>query len=162
MSISINQTEFKKYSRESEDTLFISCIFRNTGNEPVLFRFSERYFMLQQTDESEGGFSHCFSVYPADYSRIYNRYYERTKEDFLRLAPGEELNYRGAYSVSWLCRGAPPRGDWKLKIMYDCEINESDNFYLVKSYYTETADSVFIKDAWTGKLSSNTVEFVIK
>jgi hypothetical protein len=162
MRIEINRTEFNKYSRESDDTLIITCFFTNTWSEPVLFRFSEKYFMLKQNDDNGYGHSHCFRVYPAEYKKIYNDFYERTKEDFFRLSPGEEFIYRGAYSVSWLCRGAPPEGEWKLNMSYQRDVKAEDNYYLLKNYYIDKADTVFVKDAWTGMLSSNSVEFAVK
>lgn len=162
MRIEINRTEFNKHSRENEDTLIITCLFKNAGSESVMFRFSEQYFMLRMNDDNEYGHSHCFRVYPSDYSKIYSINYERNKEDFFTLVPGEIFTYRGAYTVSWLCRGAPPEGDWKLTMSYNREITAEDNYYLVRSYYTDKADSVFLPSAWTGRLSSNAVEFVVK
>jgi hypothetical protein len=162
MTISINGNEFNGNRRSSGDTIILSCVLKNISGEPVLLRFSEQYFILQHSDDTERSYSHCFRLYPFDHKKLYDPFFERTKEDFIRLSPGEELRFSGSFSVSWLCRGAPPKGDWKFTMRYYRNITPDDNYYLLKSYYTDKLEKEFVSEAWTGVLSSNYVEFVVK
>ncbi|MCC7159068.1 MAG: hypothetical protein IT281_05995, partial [Ignavibacteria bacterium] len=86
---------------------------------------------------------------------------ERTKEAFVTIEPGSEYVHSNKFTIGWLCRSGPPLGNWVFDIRYIRNISEDDNYYFVKSYYTDKHEKIFVSDAWTGILESNTVRVII-
>lgn len=156
-----NKTEIGKsiYKRGNNDLLKISSVLYNRSVDTVTVKF-DRYFELDYTGE-EPVYSNCFRLYEIDSAGKYLYYPFDTYEAFVTIAPGDSIVNEGYYTVSWPCRGAPPAGDWSLDLKFYKEITEEDNYYIVKSRYTDFA-SKEMKKAWTGILSSNTLKLKIK
>jgi hypothetical protein len=162
MNIQTDKTEYKSYGRGSEDTIKVTYSIKNTGSESVILRWDDEFFSVSYIKEDGYSYSHCFTVYPGDYSKMYIEDYNRTKESFITIRPGEEITRTEPFAISWLCRGAPPRGDWEFNLTYNREITKDDNYYLLKRYYADVYDKEFVEDAWVGTIKSNSVRVVLK
>lgn len=152
----------KVYGWNNENDLIeLTYTIHNNTNLPVKVKF-EPFFDLEYTGDKAFGYDHCFRMY----ERI-SKDNGETKEfkydeysSFVDIPAHDSLTKSGNFIISWLCRGAPPIGDWSFDIRYKRELTKEDNFYLAKSRYTDFSSKEFI-NAWEGKLSSNTISIKI-
>lgn len=159
--ISINKAEFDNttYKREKKDPLILRTVLHNRSADSVIIKYVP-YFELEYSGD-EPAYGKCFRLYELDSAGKYLYYPFDTYESFVTVAPYDSLTKEGYFTVSWPCRGAPPSGDWNFELKYYREITEEENYYIVKSRYTDAA-SKEMKKAWTGVLSSNIVKLKIK
>lgn len=163
VSLSSDKAVYQKiYGRSNEsDLIELTYTIHNNTGEPVKVKF-EPYFDLEYTAEKVFGYSHCFRMY----ERISKENGE-TKEfnydeytAFADIPAHDSLTKTGKFEIGWLCRGAPPVGDWSFNIKYLRELTPEVNFYLLGSRYTDFTSKEFVK-AWEGILNSNTIAIQI-
>lgn len=161
VAIEINKTEYSRSYARGNDSMIITCRIKNNSSDTVIFRLADGLDM-NYIGEGPDYAGHCFRTYPSiEFSEYLKPDYQRKPESFVKISPGEEIVQNIGFDIAWICRGAPPRGDWKFEIFYKRDITAEDNYLMFQSRYTDTYDKEF-KEAWTGKLRSNSVEVVIK
>lgn len=152
----------KAYGWNNENDLIeLTYTIHNNTGVPVKVKF-EPYFILDYTGEKVFGYNHCFRMYErikTGSGEIKEFKYDEYSS-FVEIPAHDSLTKTGNFIISWLCRGAPPIGDWSFDIKYERELTADDNFYLLNSRYTDFTSKEFIK-AWEGKISSNTVNIKI-
>lgn len=140
-----------------DDLIKLTYTIHNNSDSPVKIKF-EPYFDLEYTGDKVFGYNYCFRMYERIISR--NGEIKDFKFDeysaFVDIPPHDSVTGSGNFRISWLCRGAPPFGDWSFNIKYSRVITDEDNFYLAGSRYTDFNSKEFVK-AWTGKLVSNSI-----
>lgn len=161
--ISANKSEYRKtYSlnKNTDPIILTYTLFNNTA-DTVLIKF-EPFFELTYTGNGYEGYSHCFRMEPViiDGERVGRYYLYNQYSSFVKVAPADSMVFEGEFDIFWPCRGAPPRDDWKFNITYIRELNNDDNFYLVKGSYTDFTSKEFIT-AWEGELESNTISITV-
>jgi hypothetical protein len=160
VTITSDKTDYQGYSRSTNDSIIITCKIKNIDTVAVILRMADVYIADYK---SKPGYEwgHCFRIYPAK-GMVYEEQNSevRMKDAFVTIKPGEEIQRSGSFKISWLCRGAPPLGDWAFDIIYERNITDEDNYYFIKddsgNYFKE-----FFK-AWTGNIKSNTITINIK
>lgn len=162
VSIELNKNSFKRdYYSSVYDSMQVIIKIKNNGSRNVKLR-NAHSFDVSYGGEDREFISHCFSLHSDDkIEQIIKPDYQRTKDAFVEIKPGEEFISGGNFSVGWLCRGAPPQRPWKLYMYYYRDITPQDNYTMYKSYYTEKYEKEFV-DAWVGLLKSEPVEIVIE
>ncbi len=164
VSIETDKTEYSGYSYNKEaDPILITCKIKNGGLSPVTFRLASMYSLNFVSKEGEFSNNHCFRLNLFSENGSWHSFdeSERTKEAFVTIEPGSEYVHSSKFSIGWLCRSGPPFGNWTFDIRYSRNVTAQDNYYLVKSYYTEKPEKVFVSDAWTGSLESNIMRVTI-
>ncbi|MEO8513420.1 MAG: hypothetical protein ABI543_07670 [Ignavibacteria bacterium] len=152
----------KTYDRSNENDLIeLTYTIHNNTNEPVKVKF-EPFFDLEYTGDKVFGYNHCFRIYERvskDKGEVKEFKYDESSS-FEEIPAHDSLTKTGNFEISWLCRGAPPIGDWSFNIKYLRELTSEDNFYLLGSRYTDFTSKEFVK-AWEGILNSNTIDIKI-
>jgi hypothetical protein len=161
VSIELNKTEFHKYNEDGNDSMFVIVKIKNVSEKAVLLRLANG-LDVDYAGESGTGTGYCFRVYSTEkFENQVKPDYQRIPESFINILPGEEITQAGSFSVGWTCRGMPTRGDWNLELSYNRTITPEDNYCMFKSRYSDK----YLKEpveAWTGTLSSNSIEITFK
>lgn len=160
IKISVNKTEFNNtnYKSNKKDPLILKSVLYNRSDDTIILKY-DRYFVLNYTGNGPA-LVNCFRLYEVDTTGTYLYYPYDTFDAFVTVSPNDSIIKENYFTVSWPCRGAPPAGDWNLEIKYYSEINEEDNYYILKDRYIDIA-SKEMKKAWTGVLSSNKINIKI-
>lgn len=138
-----------------KDSIRITLVLKNITGSDIKIRTQHEYFALFIAEE-KFDYNHCFELYPT--GNILERYSEERSEDsFVTIPAGGEYRESKYFIMGWLCRNAPPRGEWNFSISYNRNITAEDNYYHLKSYYSDKPEKIFVEDAWTGQIESNKV-----
>ena len=143
------ETDKSEYNRE--DSVLITCRIKNTSADIITF-LNKGYFDADKR---------CFVVYRYDKYLYINSNNEQHLDNFRILHPGEEVIIKDTVNISWLCRSAPPRGDWNITFYYLLNVNDSDNYYIINDS-EDKKRKVILFDAWAGSVSSNKINIIIK
>lgn len=139
------------------DSVEVTYKIKNTGNDKVLIKPVSRYILLDKNEESYH-WSHCWELYK---DMMYAEHIPNPSfDDFITIGPGKEYIKTEILRIGWKCRNAPPMGDVKFEISYYSVITDADNYYIRDYDRSRTKNKTYI-DAWTGNLSSNSVEIIL-
>ena len=143
------ETDKAEYNRG--DSILAVYKVKNVTNDVIIF-INKIYI---DSDK------HCFGVYRyKDYVQMYNGDNHKL-ENFLTIHPAEEISMTKVLDVSWLCRSAPPRGDWNIELSCILTVNDTDNYYIINNAEKQKS-KIKIFDAWIGSVVSNKVNVIIK
>lgn len=142
------------------DSIKITLTLKNNTSNEIKIRMQHDYFALF-VSEGKFHYNHCFQLFPA--GNVLTRYSEERAEDsFVTIPAGGEFTDSKFFYMDWLCRNGPPRGEWYFIISYNRAITAEDNYYHLKSYYSDKPEKVFVEDAWVGEIESNKVNIKLR
>jgi len=143
-----------------KDSIKITITLKNNTTNDIKIRMQHGYFVLFVSEEKYS-YNHCFELYPA--GNVLTRYSdERSEDSFVTIPAGGEYTDSKFFYMGWLCRHGSPRGEWNFIISYNRAITAEDNYYNLKSYYSDKPEKVFVEDAWIGEIESNKVKIKLR
>jgi hypothetical protein len=156
----ISAEVFKHTEHFYNDSIKITLTLKNNTINDFKIRMQHDYFALFISEEKYS-YNHCFELYPA--GNVLTRYSdERSEDSFVTIPAGGEYSDSKYFRMGWLCRNAPSRGEWNFSISYNRMITPEDNYYHLKSYYSDKPEKVFVEDAWIGEIESNKVKIKLR
>lgn len=142
------------------DSIRMTLTLKNNTGSDIKIRTEHQYFAMFIAEKNYH-YNHCFQLNPA--GNILSRYSEeRSENSFVTIPAGGEYSDSKFFYMDWLCRNAPPMGEWNFIVSYNRMITAEDNYYHFKSYYSDIPEKIFVEDAWVGEIESNKVTIKLR